>query len=389
MSNSNRDEFYLLISRIENACSLPFGNYTNITSLLSCDRYSFMKPPSKHLLLMHFLLGSILWSVSTLTHPVEFEEMDLQELGEVDVFAADIFQAHLHHKDEWMFAYHFQIMHMLPMASEQDKQTSTQVLQQYPVTPTKMDMHMHMFHLMYAPSDDLTTMLMWQYIDNEMQHVTRSGNEFETHADGLGDIVLGANYKFYESDTEKRNNFWYGITRLSIPTGSIDQQSGTPAGLSPLPYPMQLGSGSYQLELGVGYTSTGAENAWGVLSAVNTTLNENKRNYKVGDELQLDIWYKKALRDNFSISLNGSYSHRQKISGQDPRLDPALVPTADPSNQGHQRLDLTLGLVWLIGDIGKYQHSIGVDYTKPVWQEVNGVQLQNDWNNSIYWQMNF
>ena len=44
-----------------------------------------MKPPSKHIFLTRFLFGPILWLSSTLTLSVEIEEMDLQELGEIDI----------------------------------------------------------------------------------------------------------------------------------------------------------------------------------------------------------------------------------------------------------------------------------------------------------------
>ena len=152
---------------------------------------------------------------------------------------------------------------------------------------------------------------------------------------------------------------------------------------------MQIGSGSYQMKMGLGFTSTGENYAWGMLTSFKKVLDKNNRNYRVGDKFELNLWYKQALRDDFSFSLNGVYRHKDNISGEDVRLNSSLVPTADPLNQGFKQLDLTVGFSWLIGKLGKYNHSIGFDYTKPVWQDVNGIQLQNNWNNSIYWQMKF
>ena len=74
-------------------------------------------------------------------HAETYSDLDLSELGEVNVFMADIFQAHFHQKGDWMFAYHFEIMHMLPLAEGKNKLTVDQVLQDYNITPEKMDMH--------------------------------------------------------------------------------------------------------------------------------------------------------------------------------------------------------------------------------------------------------
>ena len=46
------------------------------------------------------------------------------------------------------------------------------VLQSYMVTPTRMRMHMEMLEVMYAPSDQLTLMLMAPLLQTSMDHLT-------------------------------------------------------------------------------------------------------------------------------------------------------------------------------------------------------------------------
>ena len=55
------------------------------------------------------------------------------------------------------------------------------------VTPTAMRMDMQMFHLMYAPTDDLTVMVMASHLRLSMDHLTRMGMRFTTEAAGFGD----------------------------------------------------------------------------------------------------------------------------------------------------------------------------------------------------------
>ena len=89
-----------------------------------------MKSLQKQSAFSRSLRGFILLVVGNVSHVAELSDMDLHELSEVDVFVADIFQAHLHQKDEWMLAYHFEIMHMQPIALGKDELTSQQVLDQ-------------------------------------------------------------------------------------------------------------------------------------------------------------------------------------------------------------------------------------------------------------------
>ncbi|QDE28891.1 hypothetical protein FIV45_17200 [Paremcibacter congregatus] len=61
-------------------------------------------------------------------------------------------------------------------------------------------MHMHMFGLMYAPSDRVTLMAMAPYIDKRMTHLQNpmmGDAVFKTTTKGIGDIKLGRWWGFW------------------------------------------------------------------------------------------------------------------------------------------------------------------------------------------------
>ena len=69
---------------------------------------------------------------------------------------------------------------------------SEDVLERFMVAPTRMRMQMHMAEVMYAPTDNLTLMVMLPYHVRSMKHVTRSGETFSTASRGIGDVVAEA-----------------------------------------------------------------------------------------------------------------------------------------------------------------------------------------------------
>ena len=78
---------------------------------------------------------------------------------------------HTHRKGEWMLSYRFMYMDMEGMRSGDSRVSASKVFaNNYTVTPERMTMEMHMFGVMYAPSDRITLMLMAPYKRIEMDH---------------------------------------------------------------------------------------------------------------------------------------------------------------------------------------------------------------------------
>lgn len=73
------------------------------------------------------------------------------------------------------------------------------------------------------------------------------------------------------------------------------------------------------------------------------------------------------------------------VSGRDLRLNPKVVPTADPGQRAGSRLNLLLGLS---GDFGN-GHRLAVEGGVPLYQTGDGFQLKTDYVMTAGWQFSW
>ncbi len=249
---------------------------------------------------------------------------------------------------------------------------------------------MHMPMVMYAPTDDLTLMAMLPIIRLSMDHKTKSGIRFTTKSEGIGDLKVEALYTFYRYRTwQQRFIFHAG---LSFPTGSIDEKdflAKRAAGKKKLPYPMQLGSGTYDLSPGITYI--GQTENWGWAAEFIPTIRpgRNSNGYRLGNRYDLGARLIRRLTDWLSTSLRLDGQIWENIHGADPDLDRTLVPTADPDRRAGKRVDLLLGFD-LYAPKGKLKgHRLAIEGGLPIYQWLDGPQLETDWRLSVGWQWVF
>ena len=141
-----------------------------------------------------------------------------------------------------------------------------------------------------------------------------------------------------------------------------------------LPYPMQLGSGSYELKPSLTYN--GDWRGWRIGGQANATLrlNDNDENYRLGDKFELQGWAMKNLTPYASASLRLDASHQGKMDGQDIHIT-LPVPTAQGRSSGGTYANFSLGIN-LIGQSGVLRnHRLALELVLPVHQDVNGVQM--------------
>jgi hypothetical protein len=148
---------------------------------------------------------------------------------------------------------------------------------------------------------------------------------------------------------------------------------------------MQLGSGTLDLMPGVTYTGFSENWSWGAQAVGTVRLGENKRGYKLGNVGDFSLWGARKWNENLSNSLRLNATTWGNISGADPRLDPRVIPTADPNLRAGSRLDLLLGLN---GDFGN-GHRLAIEGGVPVAQSYDGVQLETDYIVTAGWQFSF
>ncbi|MCA9394316.1 MAG: hypothetical protein KC900_08940 [Candidatus Omnitrophica bacterium] len=291
---------------------------------------------------------------------------------------------HLHKQGEWMVSYRYMRMDMDETYVGEDEVDTSRVLSEFMVAPLSMTMDMHMVGGMYGLTDDITIMLMIPYVEKDMDHRTRMGGMFSTSSSGIGDIKLSGLFSVYQDETQ-RVHLNFGV---SFPSGSIDERDRTPMGPNQLlPYPMQLGSGTYDLHPGITYTGQHERLSWGTQFTAVQRLGENDRDYTLGNRYEASTWIAYEPADWVS----GSFRLRKKywgdIDGADPDLNPNMVQTADPTRQAGRQLDALFGLNLIgTGDNWLHGHRLALEVGFPIDVDVNGPQLISDLEFTVGWQ---
>ncbi len=316
---------------------------------------------------------------------------------------------HIHNKGEWMFSYRYMRMFMEDSRIGTDRVSAETIAttqanpffgmpMQPPtlrVVPTRMTTEMHMLGFMYAPADWVTLMVMSNYTEKTMDHVTFQGGmgtqilgEFTTRASGIGDTSIAGLFRI----AENQGYSVHATAGLSLPTGEIGEQDDvlTPLGTTPvlrLPYPMQIGSGTFDPILGLTYNGYSASWSWGAQWRSTFRVENNSENYQRGDEHKLTAWLARLWSPNISTSIRLEGFDRGNIDGQDP-LIVAPVQTADPDNQAATRLDLGLGFN-LLGSGSLSGHRLAFEFNLPLYQDLDGPQLESEWMLTAGYQYSF
>lgn len=276
----------------------------------------------------------------------------------------------------------------------------------FPAVPRSMQQYMTMLGGAYSFSDDLALMVMTNFTQNFMQMKIASGaggKDFTMKSSGLGDTTFLGKYRAYADDNlvpTKQVGVLFG---LSIPTGSIEKkfrnntvnsQNGTL-----LPFKMQLGSGTIDPIIGLTYQGSRDPFWWGINTRLEAHLYKNDQGYHRGQEFQYDFYVMKQVHDKVVVhtQLNGwwegtysnePYNGRVLGEGHSPLPigtpgNPYLSPLFDPGNYGGHKVALTLGV--------QYQHIpmhiIELTATLPIYQNLNGPQLRDNWMASFTYYM--
>lgn len=351
---------------------------------------------------------------------LDFTEIDIEDLVETDTVVIElekarevtlqegILGAHVHKAGEWMVGYQFMFMNMDGNRIGRREVSDNDVLADgFLVTPTDMEMEGHMWHVMYGFSDRFTGMIMLPYKRLSMDHLTASGRRFTTNSEGVGDLSLTGLFTFYDSkcrtvcdkdaDKDCWNTSWDQLRQANfglsfyIPTGSIDERDDTPMGSDrKLPYPMQLGSGTFDLEPSLNYLSITPNWAWGAnVAAKFRMMDENSNNYRLGHEFRFAAWLARKLSDHHSVDVRLSHLNWGNINGADPDLNPAIVPTADPNLRGGDRTDVWFGLHIYVPEGALEGNRVFFEFGLPIHQVLDGPQLETNWMLRTGWSWTF
>ncbi|MEJ6561522.1 MAG: transporter [Akkermansiaceae bacterium] len=283
---------------------------------------------------------------------------------------------HMHKKGEFMASYRYQFMRMEQNFLGTNSISDAAVVQSpdFMVAPADMDMQMHMFGFMYAPSDSVTLMAMVNLVEMSMNH--RYGGltqEFKTTSSGIGDSSITALIKLRKTE---KSSLHAGIGLL-LPTAETEEEDFIDPmnAVRRLPYPMQLGAGSWGLLPSLTYNFHQDTWSFGAQTKGTIMLNDNSEGYQLGDRFEATAWIAKPLGEQFSTSLRATFSKWGNISGSDA-LIMGPVPTTRTDLRGGSKFDLSLG-------VNFYETNSGVraaaEIGKTLWQDLDGPQLGSDY----------
>ncbi|MDB9741798.1 transporter [Akkermansiaceae bacterium] len=283
---------------------------------------------------------------------------------------------HVHAKGQWMASYRYMNMRMDDLYQGSDTIPNTLAASGFMMTPTDMQMEMHMVGIMYAPTDKLTLMAMLNYQEISMNMANGMGqNAMSMRTSGVGDTSIGGLYQFFKKEDA---NAHFGLN-LSTPTGATDKKLTNGTGADQ-PFNMQLGSGSFGLTPSITYNHFLTDTfSYGAQAKYTTYLDENDEGYTLGDRFAATTWFAQQIHRSVSLSTRIQYNVWDGIDGTQNNsvnnIMPNISSAADASNSGGQSLDAFIGANYL----HKSGLRLAVEYGKTLHQDLDGVQLGYDW----------
>ena len=334
---------------------------------------------------------------------------DHSSLKPSDYGAIGVMGDHMHEEGSFMLSYRHKNMLMKGMMDGDSDITPASVVAAggnygYMMTPTRMSMDMHMIGAMYGVTNDLTVMAMGHYMQNRMDMLARTGAVSKMETEGFGDTKIYALINIFqdheyagqidddgEIEDENEHERLHLTLGLSIPTGSTDEKGIRMGSYGNLPYAMQLGSGTFDPVIGFTYFEQEGEYSFGFQGNAKLRLGKNDEGYRRGNEYSVTSWIGKDITSLASLSARIEAKSVDSIQGADQNTFGlrAMVPTFDPENYGGETINVGIGfnLYKAENDLGS--HRFGFEYLTPIYQNLNGPQMQHQQTVTLGYQLSF
>jgi len=290
---------------------------------------------------------------------------------------------HGHGKGGVMLSYRLMAMKMTDMLIDEEEISASELLgnSNFMVAPRDMDMWMHMVGAMVGLGGDWTVSTMIPYLSNSMVLDRNDGSDFKMKSKGLGDISLTFMNTFFKS-SRRQALISFGFL---LPTGSISEMG---SGGNIMGYHMQLGSGSVAFRQRLTYTAFINRITYGMQLGFTHFINDNERNYLLGNRYLANLWGSFRFFPSWSASLRFNYTALDPIRGRDSRLNPMMSPLNDSGLQDGKIGSVFIGTNllsrhWLPG------HRLALEFGIPVYQNLSGPQMKTDWQATLGWQKAF
>lgn len=257
----------------------------------------------------------------------------------------------------------------------------------YATKADAMTMDMAMLHVMYAPSDRVTLMLVpsWMRMGMTMKglpaamggmgngHMLMPGQTMDHSVSGIGDTQFGALIAL----SRRPELAAHAGLMISAPTGKATRRNASGGYVH---YMMQGGSGTWDINPSFTLHGTTSSFGWGAqVSHLFRAQQTNAAGFRFGDRFNATAWLSKPVSHAISLSTRLAWSSEQAISGHYNDAHSHASPPDRQGNYGGQRLEGSLGFNTLVGR----RLRIGGELAVPLYQKVNGIQLPKRWGANI------
>ncbi|MBL4653565.1 MAG: hypothetical protein JKY53_12005 [Flavobacteriales bacterium] len=307
----------------------------------------------------------------------DFYETKIEELINIPLDKASVIGLpHPHQKGAWHFQYRYMDMGMTGTMTSDKKNTTSEVLKNFMMAPTKMHMHTDMGMIMYGVTNKWTLMAMANYYNFEMDMIMMTGKEVKMGSKGFGDTKIKATYLAYYKN---RASIMASIG-ASLPTGSINQTSMNmmTGQIEQMPYNMQLGSGTVDPLIDICYLGSTMKSSWGIAALSTFRVYNNKNKYRLGNQYKIMLGYGYKVSNWFSVTSRFDIGFWNNIRGKDPNLNPMVSPNHRPDLRAGSRFELSGGLALKVPKGAFEGLEFIIDYRQPFYQRLKGPQMPVD-----------
>ncbi len=273
------------------------------------------------------------------------------------------------------------------------------------VTPQNMSMNMHMFELMYAPTDWMTLMLMPQFMDMHMTMRSLDGapaspamttalgaaivhSQHEHTTGGIGDTGMYALFKVFKTDAQQINLSLGG----TAPTGdsAIQLRDIHQQDLGFIHYGMQLGSGTWDFKPAVTYTANIDDWTFGTqLNGTKRLASHNNSGFALGDIFQATSWGSYSWTNWLSTSVRGIYTAQGALKGAYNGVYHQIGSMDYVRNYGGRFVDVGFGVNASMPNGSLKGNRLSFEWLQSVHDDVNGYQLPRYGALSATWSYAF
>jgi hypothetical protein len=268
----------------------------------------------------------------------------------------------------------------------------------YSARAQAMTMDMVMLDLMFAPTDNLTLMMMPHYMWHRMDmlgidpaggagggshtghgagHAIPFGEVHSHSTEGFGDTLVSASYRL-----ARRQGFGAHATLgVWVPTGASDRKDADGRFVH---YGMQPGSGTWDLEPSLTLTGRSGGVGWGAQAGYRwRTREHNGSGFAFGDKARATGWASYLLGTDVVATARLEYVHEGKVLGHYNGSHNHAAPPDRQENYGGDTVTAGLGLNWLLPVASARRPQLGAEFAVPLYQNLNGIQAPQDFRFSL------